>query len=615
MSIPSITPVDFCHRQFDYLVVGGGTAGLVVAARLSKDPRITVGVLEAGPAAFDEPLINVPGRFGESLNTKYDWQFETIAQDGLGGRKLPWPRGKVLGGTSALNFMTWSRGNREDYDAWEELGNAGWGWESLLAEAQSRPFFKKSETLIQPSAVHQEQHNSYFNSEFHGIGGPVKTSYSLGYTDSHKHWHDTLHRLGVETNRSHFSGSNVGVWTTVTSVDPESRRRCSSATAYYLPNSWRKNLVVLTDALAREVILQHEGTCWVAKGVRFAYGGEEWVAKACQEVIVSAGSVQSPQLLELSGIGNPAILKNEGITVKIDNPNVGENLQEHMMTAMIYEILPSIITPDDLRVDAALAEAADIAYSTSQTGLRTILPCSLSYLPLSHFIPPNDLAAFASRATPAGAGTLREHILTRQFSPDKRLGQVEYIFDVGNWSPYFKSVPGKKYGTLLQILQYPFSKGSIHIPQTSSSGPTTTDDKPEIDPKYFAGEGGQIDFEVMVAAQKFADKICCTKPLSDIVVARVFPIPKHTVTGEEDFSDFVRRYTMTDWHPVGTCAMGGVAGIKEGVVDERLKVYGVKGLRVVDASIMPLQVSAHTQATVYAIGEKGASMILEDRTS
>lgn len=192
---------------------------------------------------------------------------------------------------------------------------------------------------------------------------------------------------------------------------------------------------------------------------------------------------------------------------------------------------------------------------------------------------------------------------------------MEYIFDVGNWSPHFKSVPGKKYGTLLQILQYPFSKGSIHIPRSSSSGPTTSDDKLEIDPKYFTGEGGQIDFEVMVAAQKFADKICCTKPLSDIVVARVFPPPKQTVTGEEDFSDFVRSYTITDWHPVGTCAMGGEGGIKAGVVDERLKVYGVKGLRVIDASIIPLQISAHTQATVYAIGEKGASMILEDRAN
>jgi choline dehydrogenase-like flavoprotein len=129
---PSATPQDFCKRSFDYLVVGGGTAGLVVAARLSENPKITVGVIEAGPAVFDEPLINIPGKFGESLGSKYDWQFETIPQPGIGGRQLSFPRGKVLGGTSALNFMTWNRGNREDYDGWEELGNEGWGWNSLL---------------------------------------------------------------------------------------------------------------------------------------------------------------------------------------------------------------------------------------------------------------------------------------------------------------------------------------------------------------------------------------------------------------------------------------------------------------------------------------------------
>lgn len=132
MSIPRINPAEFCERQFDYLVVGGGTAGLVVAARLSEIPEITVGVVEAGPAAFDDLSINIPGRYGETLNTKYDWQFETTPQPGLAGRKLAWPRGKVLGGTSALNFMTWNRANREDYDAWEMLGNVGWGWDSLL---------------------------------------------------------------------------------------------------------------------------------------------------------------------------------------------------------------------------------------------------------------------------------------------------------------------------------------------------------------------------------------------------------------------------------------------------------------------------------------------------
>ncbi|TKA66645.1 hypothetical protein B0A49_08631 [Cryomyces minteri] len=295
------------------------------------------------------------------------------------------------------------------------------------------------------------------------------------------------------------------------------------------------------------------------------------------------------------GVGLKKSPRNGGIKVKVDNPNVGENLQEHMMTATIYEIDSSIDTPDDLKTDAALAEAADLAYSTSQTA--------------------EQMEALQSRvALLARAGTTRERILARQFASEKKLGQVEYIFDLGNWSPDFKSVPGKKYGTILQILQYPFSRGSIHVPATASNRPATVDDKPRIDPKYFEGEGGQVDFDVIATAQRFADAIYSTKPLSDIIIARAFPPPSPSTTEAEDFSDFVRDHTITDWHPVGTCAMGGAAGIKNGVVDERLRVYGVKGLRVADASIMPLQVSAHTQATVYAIGEKCASMILEDRS-
>ena len=184
------------------------------------------------------------------------------------------------------------------------------------------------------------------------------------------------------------------------------------------------------------------------------------------------------------------------------------------MTATVYEIDPSLATPDDLRLDPKLAEEADLMYASSQSGPRSVLPCSLSYLPLSHFIPTDELAAFASRALPsANSRSRRDGIRVRQFSPEKRLGQVEYIFDVGNWSTAFESLPGKKYGTMLKILQYPFSKGSIHIPlQASPDRPTTSDDQPVIDPQYYVGEGGQVDFDIMTAAQKFGDKICHTHP-------------------------------------------------------------------------------------------------------
>ncbi|KAF2466181.1 putative choline dehydrogenase [Lindgomyces ingoldianus] len=605
---PSITPSTFSTTRFDYLIVGGGTAGLVVAARLSeaRGSSITVGVLEAGPKSLDDPLINVPGRFGESLGGQYDWRFETVPQPGLNGRRLLWPRGRVLGGTSALNFMTWTRGNREDYDAWEELGNEGWGWDGML------PFFKRTETLHQSSPKHQSQHQSHFNTEFHGTDGPISSIYSKDFSAPHQHWHATLNNLGLETNKSHFSGSNLGAFTTLTSVDPDTRTRASSATAYYLPNLGRSNLHVLPDATVHRVLLEGRDDEWVATGVAYACGGQEFVVRAAREVILCAGSVQSPQVLELSGIGNPEILEAAGISVKVANSNVGENLQEHMrnnqlsVTAAIYELPSDLIGPDELRADSVLAAAAQEAYKTSQSGVYAMLPCALGYASLSQVIPSPKLRWILSNLPTAE--TSRDKILSKQFTNSKR-GQIEYLFDLGNWSPYFKSEPGRVYGTMLMMLQLPLSKGSIHI--TSSS----INDKPAIDPKYFEGPGGELDFSIMSYCQRFADKICRTSPLSSIIQKRVYPPESFFPSPseyKEDFTSWIRSSCITDWHPIGTCAMGGHEGIKAGVVDARLRVYGVKRLRVADASVMPLHICSHPQATVYAIGEKAAEMILND---
>ncbi|CAF9941351.1 MAG: hypothetical protein ALECFALPRED_009078 [Alectoria fallacina] len=605
----NLSLTSFLSQKYTHLVIGGGTAGLVVAARLSENPNITVGVLEAGFAAFDDPMINVPGRFGETLGSDYDWQFETIPQPGLNGRSVQWPRGRVLGGSSALNFMTWNRGCREDYDAWEELGAEGWGWNGLL------PYFKKSETFHQPDSEHQSKHKSIFDPEQHGTAGPLQTTYSVTYGASHQHWHTTLHKLGIETNSSHFSGSNVGVWTSLTGVTPGTRERSYSATAYYRPNSGRANLHLLTGAFVQEVVLEKEGQDWVAKGVRFTHDGEERIVKTEGEVVICAGSVQSPQLLELSGIGNPDVLKAAGIEFKVDNPAVGENLQDHIMTTMIFEISPSIVTPEDLRADPKLAEAADKEYALSHSGPRTAIPSSIAYLPFSHFVPHEELSSLGksllSQLTPKSKPS--DRILVDRLLADKNLGQIEWNFDVSNYSPYFKSLPGKKYATMLQMLQYPLSKGSIHTPPThqKSGSKATAADKPVIDPKYFAGKGGENDFKMVLASQAYANKICSTSPLSDIIVERVYP-PSDPTDPNYDFADWVRNSTITDWHPIGTCAMGG-KGKEDGyVLDSRLRVYGTKGLRVCDASIMPLHISAHPQATVYAIGEKGAAIIAED---
>lgn len=304
------------------------------------------------------------------------------------------------------------------------------------------------------------------------------------------------------------------------------------------------------------------------------------------------------------------------------------------MTATIFEILPTLSSRDDILNDTILREAADRAYYASQTGPWTVLPCSVAYCPLAQVASHNEQAQLhiIAQNIARGTGRSKDELLGEQFDSTKKMrGQLEYIFDLGNWSTYFESEPGKKYGTLLQMLQYPFSRGSIHIsPQRDLSRKSTVGDKPVIDPRYYQGPG-EIDRQIMVLGQRMAERISQTEPLAKIIQKRVFPPPSENSTLEQSVHEgFVSNYTVTDWHrmskipcaslllqlildlAVGTCAMGGREGAKTGVVDERLRVYGVRGLRVIDASVMPLQIGAHIQATVYAIAEKGAAMIRED---
>ncbi|RMJ10396.1 hypothetical protein CDV36_009977 [Fusarium kuroshium] len=599
----SVDADDFSHRTFDFLIVGGGTAGLAVASRLAEsDASYTIGVIEAGGvvAQGEEDEIDVPGLYGRSLGGRHDWNLATVPQQGLKGRSLPWPRGRILGGTSALNYMAWNRASKDDYDAWEALGNEGWGWEGLL------PFFKKSETFHPPSSHVQKLQNVSHDADTFGSSGPIQVSYPTDYSPTHSLWHPTLNAVGVETNSSHLGGSNVGVWTCVNAVDPRSATR-SFSTGYC--SDARSNLHILTNATVNEIVLQEfEGGGHVATGVRFSCKGQEHTVSASREVILSAGTIKSPQILELSGIGNPKVLAQAKVPVKVDSPTVGENLQDHLMLAAIFEVDPLLANRDDLQTDEKLAAVAWEKYSQEQAGPLTILPCSLCYVPLNHFVPEETLAQLSAKADKLTAfDSDKKTILKQRLNGESKLGQIEYIFDLGNWNPFFQGQDGKRYGTMLQILQYPFSVGSIHIPPSSTSG----EDHPSIDPRYYGGAHGALDLEVMKEAARFLDRIVHTEPLAGIIRAPASP-SLATLRDEERLEEWISDNTITDWHPVGTCAMGGRAGIRGGVVDDRLRVYGVKGLRVVDASVMPLQISAHIQATVYAIAEKGAHMILED---
>ncbi|PTD07724.1 Dehydrogenase patE [Fusarium culmorum] len=566
--IPSLRTVDeFSHLAFDFIVIGGGTAGLAVAARLAEsNTSYTIGVIEAGGVVQNDPDVDIPGHYGRSLGGPYDWKLETT------------PRR-----VSAVGFCRGPE-ERDDYDAWEALGNEGWGWDGLL------PFFKRSETFHPPSQKTQNEHQISHDADTLGDSGPISISYPTDYSSSHSLWHRTLNGLGVQTNTAH-----LGAQTLVS----------GHASTLSTPR-------LLVD-LTHWIIIVINGDK-VATGVHLTHHGEEYTVSASREIILSAGSVKSPQILELSGIGNPEFLDRAGVPVKVESLHVGENLQEHIMLATIFEVDPSLANRDDLQKDEKLALAAQEQYAQTADGPLTVLPVSICYVPLAHFVPKDTLSSLHAEADQISEFDADKHdILTHRLNGNSKLGQIEYIFDLGNWNPYFQGEEGKKYGTMLQILQYPFSVGSIHI-RPSHSGSSPAEQSPDIDPKYYEGTHGKLDMEVMKHCLQFVQKIVNAEPLSKIIHAPASPAAA-AYNDDKLMEEWITQNTITDWHPVGTCAMGGRAGIEGGVVDERLRVYGVRGLRVVDASVMPLQVSAHIQATVYAIAEKAAHMIIEDARS
>lgn len=384
----------------------------------------------------------------------------------------------------------------------------------------------------------------------------MQISYAAEFSASHRHWHETMENLGVATNRAHLMGSNIGTYTKVASVDPNHVTRSYSATAYYRPVRDRSNLVVLPEALVERIVLapQEDSKSWRATGVQFTHqkDGKSYLAAAAREVVLCAGSTQSPQLLELSGIGDPDVLARAGVVTKVASPMVGENLQDHIMAMSIYEVDASLPTRDDLARDVAAAQAAKDLYATSRSGPLTVLANSVCYLPLDQVLSGETLEGIRTRVRALGAlddGGPRDEIRRRRFDAGEafsKLGHIEYFFELGNLSPFYKgqddngdSKKKKKYGTVLQILQYPFSRGSIHI---KSADPQ---DHPVIDPRYYQGPGGELDLDVMVECAKFAEKITKTQPLAGIVRGLVAPPAGKTSDGE--LKDWLVRESMTDW--------------------------------------------------------------------
>ncbi|QIS21913.1 GMC family oxidoreductase [Nocardia terpenica] len=521
------------RESFDYIIVGAGSAGCVLAHRLTEDPAVSVLLLEAGPAD-DADEIHIPAAWGTLIRTHWDWRYQTTPQKQLGGRRAYWPRMKALGGCSSMNAMIYIRGNRADYDGWErDYGATGWNYQDVL------PYFVKSET------------NSGLRSAYHGTAGPLHVEnrrYTHELTDA---WVSGAVAAGLPRTDD-FNGPNqlgVGRY----QVTNRNGRRWSTADAYLRPALSRPNLTVRTGAHATRVLLAGAR----AIGVAYLRDGAEHAAYADGEVLLSGGSINSPQLLLLSGIGPAAHLRETGIDVLVDLPGVGENLHDHPVTPMLW----------------FTRATSDLA--AFETPLRLAQWQALGRGPLVSNI--GEGGGFTTVTSDSGAPDMQFHVAPTAFYDNGLHENIAPMFTAG--------------ATLVEV----HSRGRVRL---RSADPLW---QPEIDPAYLTDPR---DLDTLLAGVRLLLDIARRAPLAKYL-ERPY-LPAADAVTEDGLRAHVERWTQTLFHPVGTCAMGSG---EMAVVDPELRVRGVDNLRVVDASIMPRVARGNTNAPTVMIGEKAADLV------
>ena len=525
-------------EQADYIIVGGGSAGCVLADRLSENGRHRVLLIEAGGAGR-HPSFHIPVGYVENRHhPRGNWLYRTEPEAGTANRALPWPRGKVLGGCSAINGLLYIRGQAQDYDHWRDLSNGGWGWDDLL------PYFIKSEDQARGS------------SPLHGTGGPLHISDPSQRHPLSDAFIQAAEQWGLKANDD-FNGptqDGAGYF----QITVKNGRRQSTAVAYLKRARHRPNLRILTHALAERLILEGNR----AVGLRYSRHGQIAEIRATREVIVAAGAVNSPQLLQLSGIGPAELLRSHGIKVIRDLPGVGANLQDHYIVDLKYRVAGAVTVNEQTRGPRLVWEV--LKYLATRKGLLSMSAAHVSL--------------FLSSQAGLDRPDLQFHYLPATL--DSRTNEVERL-------------PGI---TLGPCQLRPDSRGSIQI---ASADPRRA---PLIRPRYLEAE---TDQRVVVQALKIGRAIAAQPVLAPYLKDEISP--GGALTSDAELLDFARSHGRTLYHPAGTCRMGTDA---DAVVDAALGVRGIGGLRVVDASIMPTLISGNTNAPVIAIAERAADLIL-----
>jgi choline dehydrogenase len=530
--------------EVDFIVVGAGSAGCVLANRLSASGRHNVLLLEAGGEDTDR-WIHIPLGYGKHFrNPKVNWLYASDPDEKTASRAIGQPRGKVLGGTSSINGMVYVRGQHEDYDEWRDLSNNGWGYADVL------PYFRKAED------------NERGADEYHGVGGPLSVSDPADKHPLCDAFFAAATACGYPLNADINGATQAGFG--YNQVTQRRGRRCSTAVAYLGPAKNRSNLVVVTDAHTTRILFSGKR----AVGVEYLRDGKRESAHARAEVILAAGAFNSPQLMQLSGLGPAALLQQHGIPIVSDMPGVGANLQDHYNGRLVFECTDAFTLNDVVKHPLRKV----------REGLRYF------------FLRRGFLTMGASTAT---GFVSTDPAVSR---PDVQIGLVLYSTDkFGDTLHPFSGF------TLLVRLLKPESRGTVHI---KSADPL---EAPAIRPNYLAT---RKDCDVLVAGMKIAQRLVDARPMRRYVAREHEPASAFTT--DDEWLQYLRERGGISFHPVGTCRMGQDDGA---VVDERLRVRGIGGLRVVDASIMPTLVSGNTNAPVIMIGEKGAEMILQDAPS